>query len=443
MNGEQADGKITLNEFIEYYTNISASLDNDEYFALMMNSSWNLSGDANSYKKQEKGWANASPDKANAYVGTPHQGYQTGSNPTKFVVQRSGMVSSENPLSTTTRYYSNNYDAKLQTNSVANDRSEQRENYLRTGTESKNNPMSHGTKKHYQDYQGKKVEEIPEKPQPKQPKYKQYMITRIRDKCVQRGERGLFGLKRLFQTFDTDNSGSLEFVEFKKAMTDFKLDIEEQDITNLFRSFDVNGDGVLDLGEFMEMILGSLEGLRLKAVHQAFEKLDKSNRGVVAYSLLRETFDAKKHTEVCNGRKTEEEAITDFLEIFEIHHNTFNNFTKNPSVSRDEFVEFYRTLNPSYDDDLTFATMVRGVWGYKDEQPDVAARSFAGGKPDVVNSRDRYIKANSRGGQPPFGVSQDTQSSQWATKSQQSRPQADNADQYKTAGAPTRQQLFV
>lgn len=75
MNGQQADGKITLDEFIEYYTNISASLDNDEYFALMMNSSWNLSGDANSYKKHDKGWVNQSPEKANAYVGQPHQGY--------------------------------------------------------------------------------------------------------------------------------------------------------------------------------------------------------------------------------------------------------------------------------------------------------------------------------------------------------------------------------
>jgi Ca2+-binding EF-hand superfamily protein len=64
------------------------------------------------------------------------------------------------------------------------------------------------------------------------------MLQRIRDKCIARGERGLFGLKRLFQTFDTDNSGSLEFKEFKRAVMDFKLDIEEQDIQNIFKSFD-------------------------------------------------------------------------------------------------------------------------------------------------------------------------------------------------------------
>jgi hypothetical protein len=84
----------------------------------------------------------------------------------------------------------------------------------------------------------------------------------------------------------------------------------------------------------MDMILGRLEGSRLTAVNQAFDKLDAQGRGSVPYTKLRETYDGKKHTDVCNGRKTEEEAISDFLEIFEIHHNTFNNFTKNANVSR-------------------------------------------------------------------------------------------------------------
>lgn len=54
-----------MDEFIEYYTNISASLDNDDYFALMMNNSWNLSGDSNTYKKYEKGFEYTSPEKKN------------------------------------------------------------------------------------------------------------------------------------------------------------------------------------------------------------------------------------------------------------------------------------------------------------------------------------------------------------------------------------------
>lgn len=42
-----------------------------------------------------------------------------GQHPSKMVVQKSGMVSSANPLSTTTRYYVNDYEAKRNMPSVA------------------------------------------------------------------------------------------------------------------------------------------------------------------------------------------------------------------------------------------------------------------------------------------------------------------------------------
>jgi len=50
-----------------------------------------------------------------------HTGYVQGKNEVKMVAQRMGMVSSKNPLSTTTRYYTNNYNSKRQVPSVAND----------------------------------------------------------------------------------------------------------------------------------------------------------------------------------------------------------------------------------------------------------------------------------------------------------------------------------
>lgn len=47
--GSANDSSVTLEEFMEYYTNINGSIDNDEYFALMMNNSWNIRGDAPTY----------------------------------------------------------------------------------------------------------------------------------------------------------------------------------------------------------------------------------------------------------------------------------------------------------------------------------------------------------------------------------------------------------
>jgi len=55
MEGE-IDHKVTKNEFIEYYNNVSASIDNDNYFELMMNNTWRLT-EAPAYTKQ-KAWSN-------------------------------------------------------------------------------------------------------------------------------------------------------------------------------------------------------------------------------------------------------------------------------------------------------------------------------------------------------------------------------------------------
>ena len=46
------DGRVTLNEFCDYYSNVSASIDDDEYFKLMITNAWNLDN-----KKVGKAWA--------------------------------------------------------------------------------------------------------------------------------------------------------------------------------------------------------------------------------------------------------------------------------------------------------------------------------------------------------------------------------------------------
>merc|ERR1712060_190018 len=52
-NKEDArDGRVSKDEWIEYYNNVSMSIDRDDYFELMMNNAWNLKGD----KVTKKGW---------------------------------------------------------------------------------------------------------------------------------------------------------------------------------------------------------------------------------------------------------------------------------------------------------------------------------------------------------------------------------------------------
>ena len=52
-NKEDArDGRVSMAEWIEYYNNVSMSIDRDDYFELMMNNTWNFKGD----RVTKKGW---------------------------------------------------------------------------------------------------------------------------------------------------------------------------------------------------------------------------------------------------------------------------------------------------------------------------------------------------------------------------------------------------
>jgi len=50
-NSNTPDHIISKDEWCEYYNNVSASIDRDDYFALMMNNAWNLDGSMDVNKK--------------------------------------------------------------------------------------------------------------------------------------------------------------------------------------------------------------------------------------------------------------------------------------------------------------------------------------------------------------------------------------------------------
>ncbi|CEG37563.1 calcyphosin-like protein [Plasmopara halstedii] len=44
FDGGEKDGKVHPNKFVRYYTNISASIDDDYYFELVIRNAWHMSG---------------------------------------------------------------------------------------------------------------------------------------------------------------------------------------------------------------------------------------------------------------------------------------------------------------------------------------------------------------------------------------------------------------
>ena len=57
VSGDDADHVISKEEWLEYYQNVSMSIDDDKYFELMMNNCWKMNSNT-TYNNNKKGWAN-------------------------------------------------------------------------------------------------------------------------------------------------------------------------------------------------------------------------------------------------------------------------------------------------------------------------------------------------------------------------------------------------
>lgn len=108
----------------------------------------------------------------------------------------------------------------------------------------------------------------------------------------------MIGLQRIFKIMDDDGSLSLSLPEFIKAVKDFRMGISEDGVPILFDAFDVNRDGTINYDEFLQAIRGELNDFRRGLVEKAFRKLDKDGSGILEIEDIKGVYNASKHPDV-------------------------------------------------------------------------------------------------------------------------------------------------
>ena len=140
------------------------------------------------------------------------------------------------------------------------------------------------------------------------------------------------------------------------------LSLNDSEIKSLFDSFDRNRDGTVDYDEFIRTLQGPMNTFRKKLVAQAYNKLDSDKNGWVDINDIKGIYNAKRHPDVIQGKKTEEDILMEFLETFEIHHNIANSTAPDHVVTKEEFEEYYNNISSSIDNDQYFELMINNAW---------------------------------------------------------------------------------
>lgn len=191
------------------------------------------------------------------------------------------------------------------------------------------------------------------------------LVKLFRDKIKARGARGIIGLQKLFAIMDDDGSKTISLYEFTKACKEFRVGINEENVPLIFDLFDNNRDGTLNFDEFLMAIRGELNDFRRDIIEKAFRVIDRDGNGFLDIEDIKDLYNAKRHPDVIQGKKTEQQILMDFIETFETHHSIKHQHDRDSRVTLDEFTEYYANISISIDNDEYFALMMNNSWNIK------------------------------------------------------------------------------
>ena len=303
--------KVNFNEFYDYYKYLSITIDDDCLFEETVKSSWKLSKDATAFIGPK--------DNVKEIIGNPNL---------------------EKP---------NNEEVKNLFKS-AKKCFPQKNKVIPYGVDEK--PTDYSNQLHHKgDLNGIKLSKTDD------------IISSFKKKIISRGVRGIMSLRRTFVLLDESKNNKLKKKQFHKFLEDYRYNIPSNLENKLFDIFDTKKSESIDYNEFISKILGTMSDFRRQIVQKVFEKLDKEKKGIIPYDIIRENYNADKHPEVLNGKRTKQEILARFIDMFEYHFNLLNKNKNKGGATLEEFEEFYDYISPFIDNDKYFENMMGRVWG--------------------------------------------------------------------------------
>ncbi|KHN16773.1 Calcium-dependent protein kinase 3 [Glycine soja] len=149
-------------------------------------------------------------------------------------------------------------------------------------------------------------------------------------------EEEIIGLKEMFKSMDTDNSGTITFEELKAGLPKLGSKLSESEVRQLMEAADIDGNGTIDYIEFITATMHMNRMEREDRLYKAFEYFDNDKSGYITMEELESAL--KKYN--MGDEKTIKEIIAEV------------DSDNDGRINYDEFVAMMRKGNP----DITHIT---------------------------------------------------------------------------------------
>ncbi len=195
-------------------------------------------------------------------------------------------------------------------------------------------------------------------------------VEKFRNTIKKRGVRGVMAMRRAFMIADENDSKTLSLPEFVKFCHDYRIPIVGKDINLLFQEFDKNKSGEINYDEFVYAFVGEMNERRKRLIRILFDSFDKNKTGFVDLDEIRNGYSASNHPDVLSGKKTEDEVLAEFLDTLQYHFSLLKSHKDNENkVGFNEFLGYFNNISVGIEDDDYFESMIKNGFNLEERRP--------------------------------------------------------------------------
>ncbi|XP_071106283.1 calcyphosin-like protein isoform X1 [Haliotis cracherodii] len=184
------------------------------------------------------------------------------------------------------------------------------------------------------------------------------LLEVIRKECLGVNCGGIKRLGAVFRHLDLDYSKRITFEELRDGLHKFGIHMSQEYLRILFNAFDKDSSGGIDFCEFMNELRPPLSPSRLEVTDEAFHSLDVNGNGYIEIEDLKVVYaaNARRHPKYLSGEWTEDETLQNFLDSIDTPGSP------DGKVTRDEWINYYSGVSATIEDDCYFDLLMRACY---------------------------------------------------------------------------------
>ena len=362
---------ISYRDFVEYYTPISSSIQDDNYFNDILLGSWSIDEEKHNKKiTNEINMNNPNANQLNNEISNNNMIIQNNQNNNIQIEQRNNFQISQNQNPNANQIFKNSYYTppfspdkklgKIRYNPITNEfttspKYQQRNINLNPNIDTINNNAFYNIKNN-NNVNTINTQELPS-------------IKKLRNLLANRGMKSIFIIQRMLYIYDKNQSGEIPFEKLCDIFEIYNINIAREEIFEFFEFLDKEHKGLIKYNDLIMILINNINEDRIILIQNLFDKIRKGKEYILLNDI-KKYFNPDKYPDVLEQKKTSDEIAFDFIDSLEIFKE-YNINLKNESIingimTYNDFENYFKEISLSINDDKIFDYIINFCWEVDD-----------------------------------------------------------------------------